>query len=50
MDPAQAVLVEQRSGQRLRRWHLRTRTWALVWPELVGAEGAPEVPGVGSVW
>ncbi|MBA4341170.1 MAG: hypothetical protein C0423_03335 [Methylibium sp.] len=44
MEPMQAVDVERRSGGRLRRWHLRTRTWASIWPELVGTEGAPPPP------
>lgn len=44
MEPKAAVLLERRSGQRLRRWHLRVKTWHEVWPELIGAEGAPAVP------
>lgn len=27
-----------------RRWHMRPRDWHLIWPELVGADGAPDVP------
>lgn len=44
MEPMKAVELEVRSGGRLRRWHLRARTWHLVWPELVGTEGAPALP------
>jgi DNA-binding transcriptional regulator YdaS (Cro superfamily) len=44
MEPKAAVRLEQRSGLRLRRWHLRAKTWHEVWPELIGAEGAPPVP------
>lgn len=44
MEPKAAVRLEQQSGGRLRRWHLRAKTWHLVWPELIGAEGAPAVP------
>lgn len=44
MEPKAAVKLEQRSGLRLRRWHLRAHSWHEVWPELVGADGAPPVP------
>lgn len=44
MEPKAAVRLEQRSDGRLRRWHLRAHTWHQVWPELIGAEGAPPVP------
>lgn len=44
MDAIEAVRLEIRSGRRLRRWHLRARTWHEIWPELVGMEGAPPVP------
>lgn len=37
--------LERLCGQRLRRWHFRPRDWHRVWPELVGADGAPEMPG-----
>jgi hypothetical protein len=26
------------------RWDLRPHDWHLVWPELVGIEGAPQLP------
>ena len=28
----------------VRRWDLRPHDWHCVWPELVGREGAPDVP------
>ena len=28
----------------VRRWDLRPTDWHRIWPELVGAEGAPAVP------
>lgn len=40
MDARQAAQLERVSNGRVRRWHLR-RDWALVWPELIGADGAP---------
>lgn len=44
MKPAEAVRVEQESKGALMRWHLRTTDWFLIWPELIGAKGAPEIP------
>lgn len=29
---------------RVRRWDLWPLTWHLIWPELIGSEGAPDVP------
>lgn len=40
MDARLAAQLESLTGGRVRRWHLR-RDWAIVWPELVGADGAP---------
>lgn len=45
MKPKQAVRVERDSGGRLRRWHLRVNDWHETWPELIGVDGAPPVPG-----
>ena len=42
MDPRLVVRLEQLSDGRVRRWQVR-RDWSEVWPELVGAAGAPEV-------
>lgn len=44
MEPKAAVRLERLSGGRLRRWQLRAKTWHEVWPELIGAEGAPAIP------
>lgn len=41
---AECVRIERESGNRLRRWDLRPKDWFLNWPELIGADGAPEVP------
>lgn len=35
--------VEQASKNAVRRWDLRPDDWHLIWPELIGAEGAPKV-------
>ena len=43
MGATEAVRVEQATSGKLRRWHLCQRTWHRIWPELIGAEGAPEV-------
>lgn len=44
MKTNEAVRVERMTERRLRRWHLRRNDWWQHWPELIGAEGAPEVP------
>jgi len=43
MDAPKAAELERVSGGEIRRWHVR-RDWHLVWPELIGTEGAPAVP------
>lgn len=42
MDAEEAVRVEECTGRALRRWHLRPNDWHRIWPELIGADGAPE--------
>jgi hypothetical protein len=34
--------IEQRT--QWRRWDLRPDDWHRIWPELIGADGAPQVP------
>lgn len=36
--------LEAASGQVVRRWDMRPDDWHLIWPELIGADGAPAVP------
>lgn len=43
MKPEEAVRAERLSNRALRRWDLRPKDWHLIWPELIGAPGAPEV-------
>lgn len=38
------VQIERATSGAVRRWDLRPDDWHLIWPELVGTEGAPEVP------
>lgn len=33
--------IERVTAGAVRRWHLRPTDWHLIWPELIGAEGAP---------
>lgn len=47
MDAAEARRVETITGGEIRRWMVR-RDWHLIWPELIGTEGAPAV-AVGEV-
>ncbi len=43
LAPETCVLIERHSGARVRRWHLRPADWHRIWPELIGAQGAPIV-------
>lgn len=38
------VDIERATDRAVMRWDLRPNDWHLVWPELVGAEGAPAIP------
>jgi hypothetical protein len=38
-----AVDIEHATGA-VRRWDLRPDDWHRIWPELIGTDGAPEVP------
>lgn len=48
-SPELCVRLERASSLVVRRWDLRPDDWFLIWPELIGAEGAPAVPGVAEV-
>lgn len=44
---ASAIELESKkhgAHQTVKRWDLIPETWHRIWPELVGAEGAPELP------
>lgn len=44
---ASAALARQiaaKTGREVPEWDLRPADWHLIWPELVGQEGAPDVP------
>jgi DNA-binding transcriptional regulator YdaS (Cro superfamily) len=41
--PITAVAIEAALGGAIRRWDLRPDDWHLIWPELIGADGAPPV-------
>ena len=43
IDPRFCALIEAATGRAVRRWELRPHDWHEVWPELVGADGAPAV-------
>lgn len=38
------VQIEAATDQVVRRWDLRPADWWLIWPELIGVDGAPAVP------
>lgn len=39
-----AAELERALGMGLRRWDMRPADWHRIWPELIGADGAPPVP------
>ncbi|OYV34054.1 MAG: hypothetical protein B7Z83_08885 [Thiomonas sp. 20-64-5] len=43
VPPRRCYAIE--SALAVRRWDLRPDDWHLIWPELVGTEGAPPAPG-----
>ena len=40
----QSTPMERATDRRVMRWDLRPADWHLIWPELVGTAGAPDVP------
>lgn len=44
LPPQHCVTIERETFQAVRRWDLRPDDWHRIWPELVGAEGAPPAP------
>jgi DNA-binding transcriptional regulator YdaS (Cro superfamily) len=38
------VAIETATDGLVRRWDLRPNDWGAIWPELIGAEGAPAWP------
>lgn len=47
-SPRLAVLIERESGMAVRRWSMRPQDWHQVWPDLIGAAGAPALAGAGA--
>jgi len=45
-SPENCTAIEQATGRRVMRWHLRPKDWHRIWPELIGAEGAPIVGAI----
>lgn len=43
VTPERASKIEAATGGAVRRWDVRPTDWHLIWPELVGAEGAPPI-------
>ncbi len=46
LAPEVCVAIEQFTAGTVCRWDLRPDDWHRIWPELIGKEGAPEVPQV----
>jgi DNA-binding transcriptional regulator YdaS (Cro superfamily) len=43
MGPVEARKLEAATNCEIRPWHVCQKTWFLIWPELIGTEGAPKV-------
>lgn len=43
-SPELCVRIEKATYGKVMRWDLRPKDWHLIWPELIGAEGAPSIP------
>jgi len=43
VPPSLAPAIERICEHRVPLWKLRPRDWHLIWPNLIGTEGAPEV-------
>lgn len=43
-----AALIEVHTDGQVRRWESRPNDWHVIWPELKGSEGAPDVPTASS--
>ena len=44
IDAVYCTAIDRMPGSPVRRWHLRPDDWHQIWPELIGAEGAPVIP------
>jgi DNA-binding transcriptional regulator YdaS (Cro superfamily) len=44
LAPEVCVSIEQVTKGDVKRWDLRPDDWYRIWPEIIGIEGAPEVP------
>lgn len=42
--PMHCTTIHRATKGEIARWDLRPFDWWLIWPELVGADGAPECP------
>ena len=41
VSPERASAIERATDGVVRRWDLRPEDWHLIWPELIGVDGAP---------
>lgn len=48
-SPEKCVAIERATEGHVRRWDLRPGDWHLIWPELIAADGAPEVAATAKV-
>lgn len=43
-QPEYCVSIERATQNQVMRWDLRPDDWHRIWPELIGAQGAPAIP------
>lgn len=43
-SPQYAMSIESATEGRVKRWDVRPADWHLIWPDLIGTEGAPDIP------
>ncbi|MES2634064.1 MAG: YdaS family helix-turn-helix protein [Pseudomonadota bacterium] len=44
ITPERAARIEVHTARKVMRWDSRPNDWHEIWPELVGTDGAPEIP------
>lgn len=43
-SPENCMAIELATGGKVKRWDLRPKDWHRIWREIIGTDGAPEVP------
>lgn len=43
MGPVEAIRIQRESDQEVKVWDVCHKTWHLIWPHLIGTDGAPSL-------